>query len=647
MTDAEVAKMATDNLVKHVTENKARYAAFTTEIAEFPYTAEAAAKITYRMWVEIQEATYAGRETIDALNAETNGGLARVLDLFGDADYRGRGGRVDRDFTRVINGLTRGTVKSELGEAIELDRFGCPNIAPYMAGCRESISVPIDKVDDIDLKTFVAPWHGTVTTDFMEFRGLTNPKYTYMEDGYECAALPYNLLWPWDMYRIIVNLCAAGFEKAIRTVIGRKRTDAKREAAAQGAIVSLDGHLTSPSSKEFWQAFMPGRIMRLPYSVKEETFDSDGRLNELALGDKNLVGITTLQENFLHAMERIVELKIQAGDYDEQTKTISFHAGILDQMGIDPRGTGKRRDGNKRDVSDTRTMAQRRFDKLVNEILPPFDPLVGCMPNGSIYRLLAFSDYDADTETITLFAPYFWQVGRTVFGDKGKPQVHHYLHANAGSRRSDAAFELANRIIIGVVQRGSVPDPKKRGQATSRTRTKKLADGSTVTDTTRYETKADRQLARERARTELIQAIEAATTQAARTRAGKRLADFDKRVEQEEYELTHPVVTYRARYQTLIDDCPQVKASLNRILTDTTLKHPRQSYNDYLRKTFEAAYSIIMEQSDLPKKYRDLHLPTVKRKKGGKSVDAYDVPSMSTLGRTMVITHRGKIPERR
>ena len=270
------------------------------------------------------------------------------------------------------------------------------------------------------------------------------------------------------------------------------------------------------------------------------------------------------------------------------------------------------------------------------------------MPNGSKYRVLAFSSYDADTETITLTAPYIWQVARAAYkAAGGKPQVHHYLHANAGSRRSDAAFELANRIIIGVVWRGSAPDPKKSRQATSKTRTKKLADGSTVTDTTRYETKADRQLAREATRTELIQAIESATNKAARTRAEKRLADFDKKVEREDFELAHPIVTYRARYQTLIDDCPQVRANLKRILTDTTLKNPRQSYNDYLRKTFEAAYAIIMSQSDLPKKYRDLHLPTVKRKRGGKTVDAYDVPSMSTLGRSMVITHRGKIPERK
>lgn len=640
LTEDEEREFFAYNLTRHVNGNKARYMALTPEVAEFPYTVEAAAKITYRMWVEIQSAPHVDEDMMEALNAKTNGGFGRMCDLFGEPDHDGR---IERDFTRVINGLRRGTIKGDLGEAVDLDRFGCPNIAPYMAGCRESVSVSVDAIDEIDLETFVAPWHGTAPTDQAEVRGLVDPKYTYDEEDREWAIFPYSLLWSWDKYRIIVNLCAAGFENAIRTVIGRKRTDAKREAAAQGAIVSLDGHLTAYSSKEFWQAFMPGRIMRLPYAVNDRTFDVDGRLNELALGDESLRSLTTLQENFLHAAATLVEKKILAGDYDDQTMTISFHAGILDQMGIDPRDAGKRRD-----TSDTRTMAQRRYDKLNGEILPPFEPLVGCMPNGSKYRVMAFSSYDADTETITLIAPYIWQVARAAYkAAGGKPQVHHYLHANAGSKRSDAAFELANRIIIGVAQRGSVPDPKKRRQATSKTRTKKLADGSTVTDTTRYETTADRQLARERARTELIQAIESATTQAARTRAEKRLADFDKKAEQEEYELTHPVVTYRAKYQTLIDDCPQVKANLNRILTDTTLKHPRQSYNDYLRKTFEAAYSIIMEQSDLPKKYRDLHLPTVKRKKGGKSVDAYDVPSMSTLERTMVITHRGKILGRR
>lgn len=637
MTDAEVAKMATDNLVKHVTENKARYAAFTTEIAEFPYTAEAAAKITYRMWVEIQEATYADRETIDALNAETNGGLARVLDLFGDADYRGRGGRVDRDFTRVINGLTRGTVKSELGEAIELDRFGCPNIAPYMAGCRESISVPIDKVDDIDLKTFVAPWHGTVTTDFMEFRGLTNPKYTYMEDGYECAALPYNLLWPWDMYRVIVNLCAAGFENAIRTAIEHKRTDAKRAASNKGAIVSLNGHLTAYSSHELWQAFMPGRIMRLPFDVRNDTFDDSGRLNELALGDSELNSLTTIQERFLNVVATAIEQKVVAGDYDEQTTKIMFHASLLDQMGIDPRQKSTKRDG------DTRTMAQRRYDKLTADILPPFEPLVGMLPNGSYYRVLSFDSYDTENETITLNTPYLWAVARVALKEAGKkPQVHHYLHATAGSNHSDAAFELANRIIVGVVQRGSVPDPRKTG-IKRKTVVRKYADGSSQSATTYFENKEDRQLAREQVRTELTRAIDEATSAAARRRAEKRLADFEADVQREDYEIAHPLVTYRPKYQTLIDDCPIIKAELARILSDPSIKNPRQSYNDCLRRTFEAALAIIENDSDLPTRFRDLKLPMVRKTRRGKVVNTYDTPTKSTLNRTMVITHRGRV----
>ena len=227
LTEDEEAELMTDLLVRHVSSNKARYMALTPEVAEFPYTVEAAAKITYRMWVEIQSAPHVDEDTMEALNAKTNGGFGRMCDLFGETE---NGGRIERGFTRVINGLRRGTIKGDLGEAVDLDRFGCPNIAPYMAGCRESVSVSVDEIDEIDLETFVAPWHGNAPTDQAEVRGLADPKYTYDEEGREWAIFPYSLLWTWDMYKVIANLCAAGFEKSIRGLLGGK---ASAQVAAQ------------------------------------------------------------------------------------------------------------------------------------------------------------------------------------------------------------------------------------------------------------------------------------------------------------------------------------------------------------------------------------------------------------------------------
>ena len=354
------------DLIDRVESNIARYKAITPEVAAFPYGTEGAATITWGMWVNALTAMDDLKEpdeTIRYLDEITGGGFSRTTSIFGKSS---KAEKITADFTRMIDELKRGA-KSDIGETVELDRFGCPNIAPYMAGCREIVSVPIDKIDSIDLDTFIAPWHATVPASWPESDALGR-KYTYKDDeGTEWVVGPYGLLWPWDMFRVIANLCAGGYEDSIRTAINRRRTDAKREAAAQGAIVSLDGYLTAYSSKEFWQAFMPNRIMRLPYTVNGKAFDEDGRLIELALGDNSLLSLTTLQENFLHAMATIVEKKILAGDYDEQTMTIYFHAGILDQMGIDPRTVSR-----KRDASDTRTMAQRRLDKLNNEILPPF-----------------------------------------------------------------------------------------------------------------------------------------------------------------------------------------------------------------------------------------------------------------------------------
>ena len=226
-----------EKLVRSVEHNLARYKAITTEVAEFPYSANGATVLTYGMWVNALTAMEDLKEpveTIKRLDGLTNGGFSRTMGVFGTTS---RCEKVSKDFERVIKGLQRGTIKSELGETVELDRFGYPNIAPYMAGCRESTSVPIDKVDDIDLKTFVAPWHSTEDVpDYDRMEGLSDDvrkklksgirKFftdTYEDDnGVIVGIIAYGYLYPWDQYRVIANLCAAGFEKAIQGLLGGK-----------------------------------------------------------------------------------------------------------------------------------------------------------------------------------------------------------------------------------------------------------------------------------------------------------------------------------------------------------------------------------------------------------------------------------------
>lgn len=213
-------------LIESVKRGKARYLAITPEVAEFPYVG---VTITFDMWQNAMTATeYLGNQdnTIAQLDAMTQGGFSRLVSVFG-TDYLSD--RTGRDFTRVINGLKRG-ITSDIGETVEVDRFGCPNIAPYMAGCRESVSVSVDEIDSIDLDTFIAPWHGYGPTTDPFFRGQPSEYKYEAEGGEEYAVLAYNALWSWDQYRVIVNLCAAGFERAIRGILGGK---AEARQAAQ------------------------------------------------------------------------------------------------------------------------------------------------------------------------------------------------------------------------------------------------------------------------------------------------------------------------------------------------------------------------------------------------------------------------------
>ena len=206
-------------LREDVARDAMRYMAITPEVVDFPYGTDA--NITYDMWQSAMTAAecLGGQgDAIESLDAVTRGGFTRLVSILG-ADSPGE--RPRRDFRRVVNALGRG-VKSEYGETVELDRFGCPNIAMYMAGCRQSVSVPLEEIAEIDLRTFVAPWHAATPSDMPE-GGTRSRRLTYADEaGTERVVGPYRLLSPWDMYRIVSNLCAAGFERAVRSTLGGK-----------------------------------------------------------------------------------------------------------------------------------------------------------------------------------------------------------------------------------------------------------------------------------------------------------------------------------------------------------------------------------------------------------------------------------------
>ena len=313
---------------------------------------------------------------------------------------------------------------------------------------------------------------------------------------------------------------------------------------------------------------------------------------------------------------------------DDGDNTISFYLpAICRDLRIDPRTYSSKRKAGQ-DYAEMRLAAML-------DMITPFDPLVGRTPDGSFYRFLTFVSYDKDSETMTISAPYFFRLKaiakQRATGQK-HPQLNRLMHSSAVNEPNRAAVELANRILTGIVKRGVRADyrtynaePKKVAETVTRT----SKDGQWRTTTTTV---------------------------------------YDTGSQTDDTPAPSKTVTYKVKYQTLIDDCPQLKNELDEIINGKgkaereaeernasaeEIKKARekdkktipQRVNKKLKDVFTAAFRIIAEKSDAPARYLDFTLPTTTRTVKGKKSKAYDVPTKSTLARYMVITHRGRNPQ--
>ena len=420
-----------------------------------------------------------------------------------------------------------------------------------------------------------------------------------------------------------VSLYANDFMAAWDKVTQEKASP-RSAAVEKGALMTIGGRIASYSTDDLKDALNAYSIYRLPSNVDlKQAFDDTGKLNVLMLQDKPLEGLTQIHTAFLMAVVQAVSLT----QIDDGDNTISFYLpAMCRELGIDPRTySSKRRAGQ--DYAEMRLAAML-------EIITPFDPFVGRTPDGSFYRVLTFVSYDKDSETMTISVPYFYRhkaiTEQRATGQK-HPQLNRLMHSSAVNEPNRAAVELANRILTGIVKRGVRADyrtynaePKKVAETVTRT----SKDGQRTTTTTVYDT-------------------------------GSQTDDTP---------APSKTVTYKVKYQTLIDDCPQLKNELDEIINGKgkaereaeernasaeEIKKARekdkktipQRVNKKLKDVFTAAFRIIAEKSDAPARYLDFTLPTTTRTVKGKKSKAYDVPTKSTLARYMVITHRGRNPQ--
>ena len=413
--------------------------------------------------------------------------------------------------------------------------------------------------------------------------------------------------------------------------ITQEKASPRSAAVEKGALMTIGCRIASYSTDDLKDALNAYSIYRLPSNVdRKQAFDDTGKLNALMLQDKPLEGLPQIHTAFFMAVVQAVEL-VQIDDGDN---TISFYLpAMCRELGIDPRTYSSKRKAGQ-DYAEMRLAAML-------DIITPFDPFVGRTPDGNFYRVLTFVSYDKGSETMTISTPYCFRLKailkaiaeQRATGQK-HPQLNRLMHSSAVNEPNRAAVELANRILTGIVTRGVRADYRtynaepKAKKTVTRTTSKDGQRTTTTTTTTVYDT-------------------------------GSQTDDTP---------APSKTVTYKVKYQTLIDDCPQLKNELDEIINGKgkaereaeernasaeEIKKARekdkktipQRVNKKLKDVFTAAFRIIAEKSDAPARYLDFTLPTTTRTVKGKKSKAYDVPTKSTLARCMVITHRGRNPQ--
>lgn len=372
-------------------------------------------------------------------------------------------------------------------------------------------------------------------------------------------------------------------------------------AIKQGAIMTLNNRIASPSAKGFENAFTPARIIRWKkvdgtYTIDEET----GQYTFFP--NAEISDVMKLHGAFLAAIFQL------ATKVSPEKKSILFYApAICKEAGIDPRENSKdRKKGDK-------TMQELRRE-VIEARISAFEDFMGKGDDGGYYRVLVLNSYDPNSETFDVSSPYIFQLMQELAPlqeIQHHSQVNKLIHANAISERNYAAYEVANLLTTYVLQLGSA-GKKATQQVKKRSKSRVTKDGEKFTDTITYDTKD-----------------------------------------------AEPIkYTYHKRYSELIAECPQFKAALDEIRRSDS-KNKTAMFNMKLKRILEGAYKIILEDSDLPKMFNNLRINDVgqwaekepdaptkdKYKPKRRRAQNFKIPTKSKLDAVLYITHEGKNPD--
>lgn len=393
-------------------------------------------------------------------------------------------------------------------------------------------------------------------------------------------------------------------------------------ALKEGAFNSGETALATISEKAIgFDYFTSAVIKMLPPDAENLMLDEKGRINlyDITRGEKPIEEV--LQEvDQLHTAFLMWLLAIAWNTEDIREKDSKngymtiYLPKILSDMGIDPRPREWNKETqqlNKRNA--VKSMPELRLDRFM-EFITPFHNIAAYF-DGDLYQIVGFLEYNAKSETVYISAPYMYKLCEYAKLHATKhAAIQNIFHADIMTE-NQTAVEVANRIAMGLIQRG-VTRPDYNAQQPEKKPIKKktiktTADGTKVIEELTYAPEQETTITKRRIDENGIETIV----------TGK---PHNK----------ERVFTFAIRFSTLIDDCPQLKNELDKIRNSAD-EHKSQKVNNKLRDVFNAVIRIIMEKSEIPHYYKNLTIRTGK-------FETFKAPTNSTLSDNLIITHNGK-----
>jgi hypothetical protein len=256
----------------------------------------------------------------------------------------------------------------------------------------------------------------------------------------------------------------------------------KKRPTADGLITSVGGRQLAITDTDYQYALTPFRnrnayISPLRDEIMQKLTFENGKLSILGSEPADLKketknGLQEIKNLDLPLLREIFTAVYKTAAYGD-AHTVTIHIpSFCREMGIDVRQVPEYKEYKKaEDKADDEQAKPLKFNDVFAK-MRQFENCIG-ISKGVYYELMRIIMIDPDRDLMTLAVPYMNHVLReirdkNIVRDKeGKVQYinnrfNWLMHTTIASERNKPAVEIVNRIITGLMQRGSIPDAKLR-----------------------------------------------------------------------------------------------------------------------------------------------------------------------------------------